>query len=195
MSNINAKTVAELRNITGIGIADCKKALEATDGDLEKATDYLRKQGSLKAAKKADRSTSEGLIEAYIHSGKVGVLLKLACETDFVARTDDFKNLAKDIAMHIAAANPLYVSAENVPSDVLEREKDVYRAQLKTEGKIEEMVNKILEGKLQKFYEDNCLMEQVFIKDDTKKIKALIQESIAKMGENIVVAGFTRYSL
>lgn len=194
--SISAQTVAELRKSTGVGIADCKKALEECNGDQQKATDYLRKQGSMKASKKADRSTSEGLIGSYIHAGgKVGVLVEINCETDFVARTEEFQNLVKDIAMHIAAANPLYVSINEVPKDTIEKEKEIYREQLKKEGKIGEIVEKILLGKIQKYYEDVCLLEQAFIKEEKKKIKELIQEKIAKIGENVVVKRFARYSL
>jgi elongation factor Ts len=193
--SITAQTVAALRKATGVGIADCKKALEECDGDLQKAADHLRKQGSLKAAKKADRSTGEGLIDAYIHAGgKVGVLVEVNCETDFVARNEEFKELVKDIAMHIAAANPLYVSSEDVPEEVLEKEKEIYTEQLKKEGKPDEIIEKIMAGKIQKYYEEVCLLEQPFIKEEKKKIKDLIQEKIAKIGENIVVARFTRYS-
>lgn len=194
--SISAQTVAELRKSTGVGIADCKKALEECNGDIEKATEYLRKQGSMKASKKADRSTNEGLIGSYIHAGgTVGVLVEINCETDFVARTDEFQDLVKDIAMHIAAANPLYVSTDEVPQEAIEKEKEIYREQLKKEGKPEEIIEKILTGKVQKYYEDVCLLEQAFIKEEKKKIKELIQEKIAKIGENIVIKRFSRFSL
>lgn len=196
MSQITSQLVTELRKNTGAGIVDCKNALEECQGDIVKAAEYLRKQGTVKAAKKADRSTAEGLVEAYIHAGgKVGVLLEINCETDFVARTDEFKQLAKDITMHIAAAQPLFVSAADVPTEILEKEKEIYREQLIKEGKPAEIVEKILMGKLQKYYEDNCLLDQLFIKDETKKIKDLVQQQIAKMGENIVIKRFARYSL
>ncbi len=194
--SISAQTVADLRKSTGVGIVDCKKALEECAGDLEKSTEYLRKQGSMKANKKADRSTGEGVIGSYIHAGgRVGVLVEVNCETDFVARTDEFQDLVKDIAMHIAAANPLYVSIDEVPKDIVEKEKEIYREQLKKEGKPDEIVEKILIGKVQKYYEDVCLLEQPFIKEEKKKIKELIQEKIAKIGENIVIKRFARYSL
>ncbi|MFH1564282.1 MAG: translation elongation factor Ts [bacterium] len=194
--SISAQTVAELRKSTGVGIVDCKKALEECNGDQEKATDYLRKQGSMKANKKADRSTGEGIIGSYIHAGgRVGVLVEINCETDFVARTEEFQDLVKDIAMHIAASNPLYVSTDEVPKDMVEKEKEIYREQLKKEGKSDQIIEKILIGKIQKYYEDVCLLEQSFIKEEKKKIKELIQEKIAKIGENIVIKRFARYSL
>jgi len=196
MSNVSPQCIAELRKLTGIGIADCKKALEACGGEIEKASEHLRKQGVLKAAKKADRSTNEGLISSYIHAGgSVGVLVEVNCETDFVAINEEFKEMVKDIAMHIAAANPLYVSSDDVPNEVVEKEKEISREQLKKEGKPENIIDKILEGKIKKYYEENCLLEQAFIKDEDKKIKDLIQEKILKMGENISVKRFTRYSL
>ncbi|MBI3592072.1 MAG: translation elongation factor Ts, partial [Nitrospirae bacterium] len=185
----------ELREKTGAGLMDCKRALSDSSGDIEKAIDMLRQKGLATAAKKASRAASEGLIGSYIHMDKLGVLVEVNCETDFVARTDDFRGLVKDIAMHIAAVNPAYVSREDVPQGVLEREKEIYRAQVA--NKPPQVVEKIIEGKLEKFYSDNCLLEQVFIKDPEgkQKIKDLITEKIAKVGENIVFRRFVRFQL
>ena len=187
--------IKELREKTGAGMMDCKKALTASEGDPEKAVDFLRQKGLASASKKASRTASEGLIESYIHMGKIGTMVEINCETDFVARTDDFKELAKDIAMHIAAASPVYLSREDVPQDVLEREKDIYRAQI--EGKPPHVIEKILEGKLEKFYADTCLLDQIFIKDTEQKksIKNLIDDNIARLGENIVLRRFVRFQL
>jgi len=192
---ITAEMVKELREKTGAGMMECKKALTESGGDMEKAMDALRQRGLASALKKASRQASEGVIGSYIHMDKIGVLVEVNCETDFVARTDDFKSLAKDIAMHIAAASPLYVSKEDVPDDVVEREKAIYRSQV--EGKPANVVEKIVEGKLEKFYSDVCLLEQVFVKDPEgkKKIKDLLTESIAKLGENIVIRRFVRLQL
>ncbi|MCL4491413.1 MAG: translation elongation factor Ts [Nitrospirae bacterium] len=192
---ITAEMVKALREKTGAGLMDCKRALSDSSGDLEKAIDILRQKGLATAAKKSSRVASEGLIGSYIHMDKLGVLVEVNCETDFVARTDDFKGLVKDIAMHIAAANPAYVSRENVPLDVIEREKEIYRAQVA--NKPPQVVEKILEGKLEKFYSDTCLLDQVFIKDPEGKlkIKDLITEKIAKVGENIIVRRFARFQL
>ncbi|HEX8947793.1 MAG TPA: translation elongation factor Ts [Dissulfurispiraceae bacterium] len=192
---ITAEMVKDLREKTGAGLMDCKRALSDSGGNMEKAVDLLRQKGLATAAKKSSRSASEGLIGSYIHMDKLGVLVEVNCETDFVARTDDFRGLVKDIAMHIAAANPAYVSRENVPQDVIEREKDIYRAQVT--GKAPQIVEKILEGKLEKFYGDTCLLDQVFIKDPDgkQKIKDLITEKIAKLGENILVRRFARFQL
>ncbi len=191
---MDSQTILKLREMTGLGMLDCKKALDETGGDVEKAIDYLRKNGELKAAKKsAERTAKEGIIHAYIHAGgKVGVLLQLNCETDFGARNKEFEDVAHVLAMHIAAAQPLYVKAEDVPSDVLEREMDVYREQLKKEGKPENMIEKILAGKLAKYYEDVCLLNQPFIRDDKKKVEQIIAEAVAKIGEKIEVGRFTR---
>ncbi len=192
---ITAEMVKALREKTGAGLMDCKRALSDSSGDLEKAIDILRQKGLATAAKKSSRVASEGLIGSYIHMDKLGVLVEVNCETDFVARTDDFKGLVKDIAMHLAAANPAYVSRENVPLDVIEREKEIYRAQVA--NKPPQVVEKILEGKLEKFYSDTCLLDQVFIKDPEGKlkIKDLITEKIAKVGENIIVRRFARFQL
>ncbi|NPA15063.1 MAG: translation elongation factor Ts [Deferribacteres bacterium] len=193
---ITSQMVKELREKTGAGIMDCKKALQEAGGDMEKAIDILKKKGIAKAEKKASRVTKEGIIGSYIHmGGKIGVLVEVNCETDFVARTDEFQQLVKDIAMQIAAMNPKYVSVEDVPEDVLEREKAIYREQALEAGKPEHVVEKIVEGKLKKFFEEVCLLEQPFIKDDSKKVKDLITEAIAKIGENIKVSRFVRFQV
>lgn len=192
---VTADKVKELREKTNAGMMDCKKALSESSGDMEKAIDILRQKGLATAAKKAGRSASQGLIDSYIHMDKLGVLVEINCETDFVAKTDDFKGLVKDIAMHIAAANPTYVSREDVPQDVIEREKEIYRAQVT--NKPPQVVEKIIDGKLEKFFSDTCLLEQVFIKDPEgkQKIKDLITEKVAKLGENIVLRRFARFQL
>ncbi len=195
MTTISAEAVKNLREKTGAGMMECKKALVESNGDFEKAIDLLRQKGLASALKKAGRQASEGAIDAYIHMGKIGCMVEVNCETDFVARTDDFKELVKDIAMHIAAANPIYLSRADVPAEVLEREKDIYRAQVS--GKPPQIVQKIVEGKLEKFYADTCLLDQIFIKDpdQKKKIQDLVNEKIAKLGENIVVRRFARFQL
>ncbi len=192
---VTADKVKELREKTGAGMMDCKKALANSSGDMEKAIDLLRQKGLATAARKASRAASEGLIGSYIHMDKLGVLVEVNCETDFVAKTDDFRELVKDIAMHIAAANPTYVSREEVLADVIEREKEIYRAQVT--NKPPQVVEKIIEGKLDKFFGDTCLLDQVFIKDPEgkQKIKDLITEKIAKLGENIVLRRFARFQL
>ena len=193
---ITAAMVKELRESTGAGMMDCKKALNETNGDMEKAVDYLREKGLAAAAKKASRIASEGLVEAYIHgAGRIGVLLEVNCETDFVAKTDDYKSLVKDIAMQIAAANPSYVSREEVPEEILNHEREILRAQALNEGKPANIVEKMIEGRLKKFYQEACLLEQTFIKDPDKTITQLITERVAKIGENISVRRFTRYQL
>lgn len=193
---LDTSLITQLRTKTGAGIVDCKEALTESNGDLVKAEEILRKKGLKTVAKKAGRSAKEGVITSYIHAGgKVGVMVELNCETDFVARNDDFQTLAKDIAMHIAASAPEYLKPEDVPSAVLEKEKEILREQLKAEGKPEAMMEKIIEGKLAKFYEERCLLNQVFIKDETKKISDLVQAAIAKIGENIELRRFTRYVL
>lgn len=192
---ISAEMVKELREKTGAGMMECKKALEESNGDLEKAVTVLRQKGLASASKKAGRTASEGIISSYIHMDRIGVLVEVNCETDFVARTEDFRSLVKDIAMHIAAANPVYISREQVPEEVVEKEKEIYRAQIS--GKPAQVVEKIIEGKLEKFYNDTCLLDQVFIKDPEQKLKVrdLITEKIAKLGENIVVRRFARFQL
>jgi elongation factor Ts len=186
--------IKELRELTGAGMMEIKGALDEAKGDKTKAVEILRKKGALKAGKKADRVANEGVVEAYIHPGsRVGVLVEINCETDFVARTDDFKHLAKELALHIAAANPLYVLPSDVPAEVVEKEKEIYKEQIK--GKPEDMVNKILEGKIAKYYEEACLMEQPFAKNPDIKVKDLIGEAVAKMGEKVVVKRFARFVL
>jgi elongation factor Ts len=192
---VTADKVKELREKTNAGMMDCKKALAESGGDMEKAIDILRQKGLATAAKKAGRSASQGLIGSYIHMDKLGVLVEINCETDFVAKTDDFKGLVRDIAMHIAAANPTYISREDVPQDVIKREREIYRAQVT--NKPPQVVEKIIDGKLEKFFSDTCLLEQVFIKDPEgkQKIKDLITEKVAKLGENIVLRRFARFQL
>jgi len=192
---VTAEMVKELRERTGAGLMDCKRALAETGGDMEKAIDTLRQKGLATAAKKSGRVASEGIIGSYIHMDRFGVLIEVNCETDFVAKTDDFKGLVKDIAMHIAAANPAYVSRDAVPQDVIDREKEIYKGQVT--NKPAQVIEKIIEGKLEKFFSDTCLLEQIFIKDpdQKQKIKDLVTEKISKVGENIVVRRFVRYQL
>ena len=193
---VNASSVKELREKTGVGVMDCKKALAESGGDLEKAVDYLRRKGLAAAAKKMGRVASEGWIGAYIHpGGKIGVLVELNCETDFVARTAEFQSLLKDIAMQIAAANPRYIRPEDVPSEELEREREIYRRQAADSGKPEKVSDKIVEGKMERFYSEACLLEQAFIKDPDRKVGDLVQETIARLRENIQVRRFVRYHL
>jgi len=193
---LDMESVKELRARTGAGVLDCKKALAECGDDVEKAVDYLREKGLAKAAKKVGRTAAQGLVFSYIHTnGKIGVLVELNCETDFVARTDEFQQLGHEIAMQIAAANPQYVSPEEVPSDDLEREKEIYRNQALEEGKPAHIVDKIAEGRVNKFYEETCLLEQNYIRDPDRKIKDMVIDNIAKMGENIVVRRFARYSI
>jgi len=196
MAEITASMVKQLRDMTGAGMMDCKNALVEAEGDFDKAIEILRKRGAAKAAKKAGRTTNEGIIHAYIHHNKrVGVLLELNCETDFVARTDEFQQLAKNLAMQIAAMSPRWVKIEDVPEEVVEKEKEIYREQVKAAGKPDHVVEKIVEGKLKKFFEENCLLEQTFFMDESKKIKDLITEAIAKLGENIQVSRFVRMAI
>ena len=193
---ITAEMVKELRERTGAGMMDCKKSLIETDGNMEKAIDYLREKGLAAAAKKSGRVAAEGLVESYIHGGgRIGVLLELNCETDFVAKTEGFKGLAKDIAMQIAAANPTYVSRDEVSATDIEREKEVLRAQALNEGKPAHIVEKMIDGRIEKYYKEVCLLEQAFIKDTDKTIMQLVTENIAKIGEHIAVRRFTRYQL
>jgi elongation factor Ts len=194
MTQITAKMVGDLRAKTGAGLMDCKKALADADGNEEAAIDILRKKGIASAAKKADRSASDGLVDSYIHmGGKVGVLVELNCETDFVAKTDDFKALVRDIAMHIAATNPICVSREDIPADVVAKEKEIAASQI--EGKPANIVEKIVAGKLEKFYQENALMEQPFVKNTDQTIQEMLKEQIAKMGENMVVRRFARFQI
>lgn len=196
MAEISATLVKELRDRTSAGMMDCKHALTECEGHIEKAVDYLREKGLVKAAKKAERKAAEGMIFSYIHNNaKLGVLLELNCETDFVARTSEFQTLGKEISMHIAAANPSYISAEDVPAEEIEREKEVIKGQAREEGKPEAMLDRIVEGRINKYYEENCLLEQKYIRDPDKKIKELIINEIAKIGENIVVGRFSRFSI
>ncbi len=194
--SVDIKHVSALRNRTGAGMMDAKKALEQADGDMEKAVDILRKSGAAKAAKKADRISKEGLVESYIHAnGKVGTMVVLNCETDFVARTDKFRALAKDLAMHVAAASPEYLRIEDIPADILAKEKEIYMDQARGQGKPEAMLAKIAEGMLQKFYADRVLLKQPFVKDDSKTVEELVQNAVAVMGEKIELTKFTRFTL
>ena len=190
---ISAKDVKALRDRTGAGMMDCKKALQETDGDMEAAIDFLRAKGTAKAAKRAEKSANEGTIGSYLHfGGKIGVMVELNCETDFVAKTDDFVGLAKDLAMHVAAASPLSVSPDDIDPQVIERERGVFMEQVKNEGKPENIAEKIVEGKLRKFFEENSLLKQPFVKDPQKSVEQLITEVSAKTGEKIEVARFAR---
>ena len=194
--SISADLVKKLREKTGAGMMDCKRSLEKADGDMDKAMDYLRKQGMAQAAKKASRIAKEGVIYSYIHPGdKLGVLLELNCETDFVARTEDFKLLSKDVAMQIAATNPLVVKKSDLKPEILEKEKEIYRTQAKNEGKPEKIIERIVEGKLEKYFQEVCLLEQPFVKDQDRAVKDRINETIAKLGENIAVKRFVRFRL
>jgi elongation factor Ts len=196
MSAISASSVKELREKTGAGMMDCKKALEEANGNMERASEILREKGLAAAAKKAGRIASEGLVESYIHAnGRIGVLVEVNCETDFVAKTDEFKNFIKDIAMQIAAANPLYVRREEVTADVIEKEKEILKNQALNEGKPANIVEKMVEGRVNKFYQEVCLMEQAFIKDPDKTIDNLLNEKISKIGENISIRRFARFEL
>ena len=193
---ITAAMVKELREKTGAGIMDCKKALGETNGDMEDAIRWLREKGIKASERRAHRAASEGVVASYIHAGnKVGVLLELNCESDFVARNDGFQRLAKDIAMQVAATNPQYINKKDVPEEVIENEKSILRTQAINEGKPERIVEKIVEGRLNRFYSEHCLMEQPFIRDDSQTVGQLVKENIAKFGENIVVRRFTRYLL
>ncbi len=190
----DANTIKQLREQTGAGIMDVKEALNEAGGDLDKAVEILRKKGLAKQAKKSDRTANEGIVESYIHAGgRIGVLVEVNCETDFVARTDDFKALVKEIALHIAASNPLYISSEDVPMEVIEKEKEIYKEQFA--GKPDDVIAKMLEGKIAKYYEEACLLNQPFVKDGDKTIGDLLGEATGKMGENIQVRRFTRYML
>jgi elongation factor Ts len=193
---ISAEMVKELREKTGAGMMDCKRALSETEGNIEKAIDYLRQKGLSDAAKRTGRVASEGVIGSYIHpGGKIGVLVEVNCESDFVARTEDFQLLVKDLAMHVAASNPLYLKREEVPEDVIAREKNIYEAQAKEGGKPEKIVERIVQGKLEKFFQDVCLMEQPFVKEPDININQRVSSTVAKLGENIVVRRFQRFQL
>lgn len=194
--DVAIEKIRELRQRTGAGVLDCKKALQSSNGDVDKAIEQLRKSGIAKAEQKLTRKTEEGIIEAYIHPGaRLGVLLELNCETDFVAKTDDFKRLARDIAMQIAASNPISTSREDIPEEILEREKSIYRSQMEDSGKPENILEKIIEGKLGKFYKEVCLLEQPFVKDTNITVQDHIKEYIAKIGENICVKRFARFRI
>ncbi len=193
---VTAEMVKELRDRTGAGMMDCKKALVACDGDIEKSIDELRAKGLAKAAKKAGRVASEGVVTSYIHGGgRIGVLLELNCETDFVAKNEEFKQLAHDLAMQIAAANPEFVRREEIPADTLDREREVLKAQALEEGKPEKVIEKMVEGRIEKYYKERCLLEQSFIKDPDKTVQELVHGYVAKMGENISVRRFARFEV
>ena len=195
MTTIPSEMIKDLREKTGAGMLDCKKALTESNGDFERAVSLLRQKGLATAAKKFGRMASEGVIGSYVHMGKIGTMVEINCETDFVARTDAFKELVKDVAMQVAAANPSYLSIEDVPQNILEQEKEIYHAQIT--DKPAQVIEKILEGKIEKFYMENCLLEQIFIKDpeQKKKIKDLIAEAVARVGENIIIRRFVRFQL
>jgi elongation factor Ts len=196
MAEITATLVKDLRERTGAGMMECKSALMEAKGDLEEAVVVLRKRGIASAVKKASRATKQGLIGTYIHhGGQLGVMVEVNCESDFVARTDDFKELVHDIAMHVAAADPKFIRKEDVAQDVLDQEKDIQRARALAEGKPEKMVDKIVEGRMNKFYEEICLLEQPFVKEATLTVGQLVKTKIAKLGENISVARFTRFKV
>lgn len=192
---VSIDDIKKLRAQTGVGFTDCKKALEESGGDMEKAVEYLRKKGIATAAKRSGRDSTEGTIGVYVHNDAIGVLVELNCETDFVARNDDFKALAKDIAMHVAATNPLYVRSNEVPTEVVEKEKEIYREELDLGKKPEDVQEKILEGRLGKYYEEVCLMDQIYVKDQKKHIRDLISEAVAAMGEKIEIGKIARVAV
>jgi elongation factor Ts len=196
MTEISATMVKELRARSGAGIMDCKEALKECDADMEKASDFLRKKGLATAKKRADREASDGVVQSYIHmGGKIGVLVEINCETDFVAKTDGFLDFTKNIAMHIAAASPLGVVPEDIPEDVRAKEQEIYKAQALEMGKPEKMLDKIVEGKMNKFYKESCLMNQIYVRDTSFKIYDLLNEMIGKTGEKITIKQFTRYQI
>jgi len=193
---ISVELVKDLRQRTGAGVVDCKKALQEAKGNVDAAIDYLRRKGLATAAKKAGRIASDGLVSSYIHAGgKMGVLVEVNCETDFVAKTEDFQAFVKNIAMHVAAANPQYIRREEIPEDILEKERDIYRTQAVEAGKPEKVIDKIVEGKIERFYSEVCLLEQTYIKDSDLTIKELLEAMIAKIGENISIRRFSRFQL
>ncbi|MFH1841822.1 MAG: translation elongation factor Ts [bacterium] len=193
---ISAKMVKELRNLTNAGMMDCKKALSECDGDMEKAAEYLRKKGIASASKKEGRQTSQGIIDSYIHpGGRVGVLLEVACETDFVARTDDFQTLVHNLAMHIAAARPLVIERDEVDSTMVEKEREIYSAQMREQGKPENIIDKIVDGKIDKYYSEVCLLEQAYVKDPDLTIEDYLKSVIGKLGENMIIKRFVRYEI
>ena len=196
MATIGAALVKELREKTGAGIMDCKQALSESEGEISAAVDFLRKKGLATARKRAGRAATEGTIQSYIHmGGKIGVMVEISCETDFVAKTDDFREFAKNIAMHVAASNPVGIAPEDVPDEITRKEKEIYRAQALEAGKQGNIVDKIAEGKLQKFYKENCLLEQPYVRNPDIKVADLINDIIAKIGENITIRRFTRYQI
>ena len=196
MSEITSAMVRELRERTGAGMMDCKKALSQVGGDVDKALVFLREKGLAAAAKRSSRTAAEGAVGSYIHAGgKIGVLMEVNCETDFVARTDDFQGLVRELAMQVAAANPRYLRREEVPADVLEQEKSIFRTQAAESGKPEQVIEKIVNGKIEKFFAEICLLEQVYIKDPDKKVGDLVTDAVSKMGENLVVRRFARFQL
>jgi len=196
MSTISATMVKELREKTGAGIMDCKGALAECDGDMSQAVDFLRKKGLATAAKRAGRAMTEGIVESYIHmDNKLGVLVEVNCETDFVAKNDDFKEFAKNIAMHIAATNPVGIRPEDIPEETLNREKEIYRGQVLEMGKPEKIADKIVEGKMQKYFKESCLMNQAYVRDPDMTVEDLLNEMIAKIGENISINRFTRFRI
>lgn len=196
MATISAATVKQLREKTGAGIMDCKEALSECNGDISKAVDFLRKKGLATAAKRAGRTTTEGIIESYIHmDSKLGVLVEINCETDFVAKNDDFKEFAKNIAMHITATNPVSIRPEDVPKETIDKEKEIYRAQVLDMGKPEQIADKIVDGKLKKYFKENCLMNQDYVRDPNITIQDLLNEMVAKIGENITIKRFARFKI
>ncbi len=193
---VSASMVKDLREKTGAGMMDCKKALSETGGDFQKAVDFLRQKGLATAAKRAGKVASEGVIGSYVHAGaKIGVMIEVNCETDFVAKTDDFQAFAKDLSMHVAAINPLYIQREDVPADVLEKERGIYRVQAQSTGKPEKVIEKIVDGKMEKYYSEVCLLEQPFVKDPDITVKDLLNSLIAKMGEKIEIRRFCRFQV
>ena len=193
---IEAKVVKELRDKTGAGMMDCKNALKESDGDIESAIDFLRKAGVAKAEKKGSRDTKEGIVYSYIHAGgRLGVLIEVNCETDFVAKTEGFIDLTHNLAMQIAATNPIALDRESIPESVSSREKEIYAEQAKTSGKPENIIEKMVDGKMNKFFQENCLMEQAYIKDSEKKVSELLTESIATLGENITISRYVRFAV
>jgi len=196
MATISAATVKQLRDKTGAGIMDCKEALSECNGDISKAVDFLRKKGLATAAKRAGKATTEGIIESYVHmDNKLGVLVEINCETDFVAKNEDFKEFAKNIAMHITATNPVSIRPEDVPKETIDKEKEIYRAQVLDMGKPEQIADKIVGGKMKKFFKENCLMNQAYVRDPDITIEDLLNEMVAKIGENITIRRFARFKI
>ncbi len=193
---ISASDVKTLREMTGVGMMDCKKALTEANGNLDRAVEILREKGIASATKKGGRIAAEGIVESYIHmGGKIGVLIEVNCETDFVAKTPEFKSFVRDVAMHVAAANPQYLSREEVPADVLEKEREILRAQARNEGKPEKIIERMVEGRVEKFYKDNCLLDQQFVKDPDMTIAQYVTDRIQKTGENVKIRRFVRYEM